>query len=300
MAGGAPSARPRDNDPVRLPLLAAGLSGLLLASTAVSTIAPANAQSAAAKRGTTIWAVGDAENSARARVLAALVRRERPDRLLYLGDVYETGTAREFKQGYDSLYGSLAHRTIPTPGNHEWGNRAVGYRPYWRAELGRPMPDWHRHTLPSGWQVLSLNSEAPHGTGSPQARWLAQAVRRPGTCRIAIWHRPRWSSGWHGDQADMAALWNGLRGHARLVLSGHDHDLQRFADRDGFRQIVSGGGGRPNIPLPRGSRATVRFVNRTTPGGARLVLTRGRATIDMVAANGRVLDRSVVTCRPVG
>jgi hypothetical protein len=227
------------------------------------------------------------------------VRRERPDRLLYLGDVYENGTAREFRRGYDVLYGPLARRTIPTPGNHEWGNRDIGYRPYWRAELGRPMPDWHRHTLPSGWQVLSLNSEAPHGPGSPQARWLARATARPGTCRIAIWHRPRWSTGWHGDQADMAALWNGLRGHARLMLAGHDHDLQRFADRDGLREIVSGGGGRPNIPLSRGSQATLRFVNRTTPGGARLRLTRGRATIEMVASSGRVLDRSVVTCRPV-
>jgi len=139
-------------------VLAAGLSGLLLASTAAPAIAPAAPHAAAARNATTIWAVGDAENSARARVLAALVRRERPDRLLYLGDVYETGTAREFRQGYGALYGSLARRTIPTPGNHEWGNRAVGYRPYWRARLGRPMPDWHRHTLPGGWQVLSLNS----------------------------------------------------------------------------------------------------------------------------------------------
>ena len=282
-------------------VIAISLAGIVLLS-AMPFGGPANGTGgrATAKRATTLWAVGDAENSARARVLAARVRRERPDRLLYLGDVYETGTAREFRQGYDALYGSLSRRTIPTPGNHEWGNRNVGYRPYWRAELGRPMPDWDLRTLRDGWQVLSLNSQAPHGPGSPQTRWLAQAVRRPGTCRIAIWHRPRWSSGWHGDQADMAALWNGVRGHARLVLSGHDHDLQRFADRDGLRQIVSGGGGRPNVPLPRGSRAKLRFVNRTTPGGARVRLTRGRATIEMVAATGRVLDRSVVTCRPVG
>lgn len=294
MGGGAPRARPRDNAVVRIPLLAAALCGLLAAYAATPAVAPA------AKRATTVWAVGDAENGARARVLAALVRRERPDRLLYLGDVYEHGTAREFRQGYDTLYGSLARRTIATPGNHEWDNRAVGYRPYWRSKLGRPLPDWHSHTLPGGWQVLSLSSESPHGRGSPQARWLARAVRRPGTCRIAIWHRPRWSSGWHGDQPDMTPLWNGLRGHARLVLSGHDHDLQRFADRDGLRQIVSGGGGRPNVPLPRPSQGTLRFVNRTTPGGARLRLTRGHATIELVAASGRVLDRSVVTCRPVG
>ena len=84
------------------------------------------------------------------------------------------------------------------------------------------------------------------------------------------------------------------------MLSGHDHDLQRFADRDGLRQIVSGGGGRPNIPLPRRSRATLRFVNRTTPAAhacaSRAAARRSRSS----PASGRVLDRSVVTCRPVG
>ena len=179
------------------------------------------------------------------------MRRERPDLFLYLGDVYETGTAREFRTGYDPLYGPLARRTIPTPGNHEWGNRDTGYGPYWRAKLGRHAAGLASAAARSGWEILSLSSEAPHGPGSPQLAWLARAIRRPGTCRIAIWHRPRWSSGWHGDQSDIAPLWNALRGHARVVLSGHDHDLQRFADRDGLRQVVSGGGGRPNAPIPR-------------------------------------------------
>ncbi len=154
--------------------------------------------------------------------------------------------------------------------------------------------------LGAGWEVLSLNSEAPHGTGSAQARWLARATRRPGTCRIAIWHRPRFSTGWHGDQARHGtASGTPSRGHARIVLSGHDHDLQRFADVDGLRQIVSGAGGRPNVPLPRRSAAGVRYTNRFNTGGARMRLTRGRATIELVADGGRVLDRSAVSCRPV-
>lgn len=248
---------------------------------------------------TTLWAVGDADAGARARRLAARVRGERPDLFLYLGDVYETGTASEFRTRYDPLYGPLARRTIPTPGNHEWASRETGYRPYWRSKLGRTLPDWHRRRVANGWEILSLSSEAPRGPGSRQIAWLRQAVRRPGTCRIAIWHRPRWSSGRHGDQADIAPLWNALRGHARVVLSGHDHDLQRFADRDGLRQVISGGGGRPNVPIPRPSRATVRYANRLTTGGARLRLTRGHARIDLVASSGRVLDRSDVRCRPL-
>ncbi len=272
-----------------------------IGAAAFAVAAPADPRdaSAGAKRATTVWAVGDADRGANARRVAARVRGERPDRFLYLGDVYERGTMSEFREGYDALYGSLARRTIPTIGNHESANRATGYRPYWRSKLGRAMPDRHRHRLADGWEIISLDSESAHGTGSPQQRWLAGAVQRPGTCRIAITHRPRWSAGWHGDQPDIDPLWRTLRGHARILLSGHDHDLQRFADRDGLRQLVSGGGGRPNVPLPRPSRAAPRFVNRVSPGGARLRLTRGRATIEFVSAGGRVLDRSFVTCRPV-
>ncbi len=253
----------------------------------------------AAAKPVTLWAVGDADGGVRARSLAAFVRRQAPDRFAYLGDVYETGTASEFATGYDALWGSLARRTTPTPGNHEWGKRDTGYRPYWLAHTGHAVPDWQRVRLGAGWELLSLNSQAPHAAGSEQLRWLERATRRPGTCRIAIWHRPRFSTGWHGDQPDVAPLWNAVRGHARIVLSGHDHDLQRFADRDGLRQIVSGAGGRPNIPLPRSSRAKARYVNRLATGGARLRLTRGRATIELVSRSGRVLDRSAVTCRPV-
>ena len=56
-----------------------------------------------------VWAVGDAATptSAAARVAAA-IRRARPDRFLYLGDVYEKGTREDFERHYDPLYGRLA------------------------------------------------------------------------------------------------------------------------------------------------------------------------------------------------
>jgi 3',5'-cyclic AMP phosphodiesterase CpdA len=280
-------------------------AGSLLLVTLGAACAPAasspqgRAEPAARGAAAEVWAVGDADVTRAGRRLAATVRAARPERLLYLGDVYETGTAREFRTRYDPLYGSLARRTLPTPGNHEWGNRDVGYRPYWRARLGRPVPDWQQRRI-GGWEVLVLNSQVPAGRGSAQLAWARRAASEPGTCRIAIFHRPRFSTGWHGDQRDLDPLWRALGGRARVVLSGHDHDLQRFADRDGLRQYVVGAGGRPNLPLPRRSAARVRYVNRFEPGAARLRLRPGRATIDLVAAGGRVLDRSSVTCRPLG
>src|SRR6478672_2894904 len=71
-----------------------------------------------ARRGTTVWAVGDGpDGGADAARVARLITRANPDRLLYLGDVYEDGTAGEFARNYDPLYGGLATRTAPTPGN---------------------------------------------------------------------------------------------------------------------------------------------------------------------------------------
>ncbi len=273
---------------------------------AMTSAAPASGTTApgrAAQKGSSaaiVWAVGDAFPDDAGRELAARVRREHPDLFLYLGDVYETGTAEEFRTHYDPLYGPLARRSLPTPGNHEWPNRDAGYRPYWTAKTGQAVPDWRRRRI-AGWDILSLNSEADHDALSPQVAWLTRAVRRPGTCRIAIWHRPRYSSGYHGSIVGMDPLWQAFAGHGRLVISGHDHDLQRLADRDGLRQLVSGAGGRSNVPIPRRSRDTpaVRFADRLRTGGMRLHLRRGRATVDIVAADGRLLDRSRVRCRPL-
>ena len=100
------------------PALAAALGGLVLGA----VVRPRPTVAAAAARATTVWAVGDAENSARARALAALVRRERPDRLLYLGDVYETRDARASSgSGYDA-----ALRLARAPHDPDAGQPRVG------------------------------------------------------------------------------------------------------------------------------------------------------------------------------
>lgn len=46
----------------------------------------------------------------------------------------------------------------------------------------------------------------------------------PGTCRLA-WHRPRFTAGKHADARDVAPLWEALRGRAKIVVNGHDHNM---------------------------------------------------------------------------
>src|SRR5688500_13580545 len=92
----------------------------------------------------TIWAVGDgADGGATAKRLARLIERDDPNRLLYLGDVYDRGTREEFRRNYHSVYGALAKKTAPTPGNHEWPRHLQGYDPYWRSITGRATPPWY-------------------------------------------------------------------------------------------------------------------------------------------------------------
>jgi acid phosphatase type 7 len=245
-----------------------------------------------------VWAVGDAATpgSAADRV-AALVRRAELDRFLYLGDVYETGTRAEFRRWYQPRYGRLAHITLPTIGNHEWGNRYSGYYAYWKAKKGHRLPPWSKTEI-AGWEILDLNSQARHGPDSPQAHWLTNAVSGPGNCRIAIWHRPRYSSGVvHGLAPDLNPLWNRLAGHAKIVLSGHDHNLQRHRPHKGITQYVAGAGGRGRYPLNRGNRTMV-WGRDDVDGALRIVLKPGRALLEFRGTSGRVLDRSHATCSP--
>jgi hypothetical protein len=243
-----------------------------------------------------VWAVGDAATPGPApRRLAATIRRSRPDRFLYLGDVYESGTAADFRRNYEPLYGRLGRITDPTSGNHDWGNRRTGYYPYWRAKKGARQRPWSRIHL-AGWELLDLNSEAAHGPGSRQLRWLERVLRAPGDCRIAFWHRPRYSAGAvHGDAPDMAPVWSALRGRARAVLSGHDHDLQRLRPRGGITQYVAGAGGRGRYGLHRGDPRLV-WARDDIQGALRIVLEPGIATFEFRDAAGRLLDRSRRSC----
>jgi calcineurin-like phosphoesterase family protein len=244
-----------------------------------------------------IWAVGDgADGGAAGRAVAARIAAGRVDRLLYLGDVYPSGTRTDFARNYATTYGPLASKTAPTPGNHDWPNSAGGYDVYWRRALHRTASDWYAFRA-AGWQLLSLNSEAPHARGSAQERWLRARLRAPGTCRIAFWHRPRYSAGAvHGDQQDMAALWNDLRGHAVIVLGGHDHDMQRFKPIDGMTQFVSGAGGRSHYRV-RSDDSRLAFGNDRDYGALRMILRPGVARYAFIAADGRVLDRGTIGCR---
>jgi hypothetical protein len=239
-----------------------------------------------------VLAFGDgADGSANQRRLARRIVADDPDRVLYLGDVYETGTADEFERNFRRPYRKLLKRMLPTPGNHEWANRATGYNPFWRRVTGERTRPWYAERLGS-WQVLSLNSEA---LGSAQSRWLGRALERDAPCRLAISHRPRFSASIHGDQADLQPTWAALRGKVAVWLAGHDHNLQRFRAIRGTVQLVAGSGGRERYPVDeRDDR--LAFSDDRHFGAYRLTLYDDRVTVVAIGVGGRELDRTTISC----
>jgi acid phosphatase type 7 len=249
-----------------------------------------------ARNRTTVWAVGDGpDGGPNARRVARLIERSKPNRMLYLGDVYDDGTPDEFAHNFEPIYGRIARRIAPTPGNHDWPNHERGYDAYWKRKHGKAVRHYYSFRT-GGWQILSLDSEMDHDAESPQAAWLRSAVRGRGTCRIAFWHRPRYSAGdRHGDQEDVQPLWDVLEGHAAIVVNGHEHDMQRFHPRHGITEFVSGAGGHGLYGIER--HTDLAYANETNFGALRLDLAAGVARYRFVSVRGRTLDSGKLRCR---
>jgi calcineurin-like phosphoesterase family protein len=247
-------------------------------------------------RAVTVWAVGNGNAYTDGQSVTRLLERGKPDRFLYLGDVYENGTPEDFEKNYRPSYGRLAKLTAPTPGNHEWPLHTQGYDVFWRGVLKKAIPKYYKFTI-GGWDILSLNSEAPHDESSAQVRWLRSKVKRPGACRLAFWHRPRYSDGQLiGDAPDVEPFWDALRGRATIVLNGHDHSMQRFRPIDGITQLIVGSGGHGHHPLKPLTRRSV-FAQDVDYGALRLTLKPGQAKYRFVAVDGRTLDTGTIRCK---
>lgn len=239
-----------------------------------------------------VWAVGDARVGAAGRAVVRLIARRRADRVLYLGDVYDRGTPAEFGR-FGRMWAPLARRTAPTPGNHEWANRAEGYNAYWRRIHGTTPPQWYSFRA-GGWQILVLNSETSRRRA--QLEWLRARLRARGDCRLAVIHRPRYSASLHGDDTTVDRYWRSLQDDARIVVSGHDHGMQRFRARGTLTQVVSGAGGAAHYRIDR-SRAGLVFADDTRDGALRLELRPGSARLSFISTAGRTLDSAKVPCR---
>jgi hypothetical protein len=192
-----------------------------------------------------------------------------PGTVATLGNnVYESGTDKEFADCYQPSWGRHKARTHPALGDHEYQTSgASGYFKYFGVAAGDPRKGYYSYDLGS-WHMVVLNSNCGQiggcQPGSAQERWLRKDLSlHPATCTLATIGSPLFSSGSRvGDNLQMQPLWQALYDYgADVVLTGDDHDYERFAPQtpagtlslgSGITEFVVGTGGRSHYAFPVG------------------------------------------------
>jgi len=179
-----------------------------------------------------------------------------PGTVFALGDnAYPNGTEVNYTECYQPTWGRFKKRTHPVPGNHDYDTPAApGYFGYFGVAAGEGGSGYYSYDL-GAWHIIALNSNLDMSPGSPQERWLrADLTAHPKVCTLAYWHHARFSSGTtHGSEPQTQPLWQALyEAGADVVLSGHEHNYERFALQTpdgradaarGIREFVVGTGG---------------------------------------------------------
>jgi len=188
-----------------------------------------------------------------------------PGTVFAVGDLaYPDGTKQNF-DCYNKTWGRVKARTRPAPGNHEFHQKgATYYFQYFGSAAGDPKDGFYSYEL-GAWHIIVLNSECAEvggcEIGSRQEKWLrADLAAHPASCKLAYFHKPLFSSGGkHGDDLALKPFWQALYdARADIIISGHDHDYERFAPQtpdgesdmsNGIREFVVGTGGKNHRPF---------------------------------------------------
>jgi protocatechuate 3,4-dioxygenase beta subunit len=223
-------------------------------------------------------------------------------------NAYPDGTTVDFTQCYDPSWGRHKARTRPSPGNHDYHvSGASDYFAYFGASAGPAGQGYYSYDI-GDWHVVSLNSNVDRTTNSPQVTWLRDDLAASTKqCTIAYWHHARFSSGTqHGSNTSMQPIWQALyEAGADIVVSGHEHNYERFAPQDpsgvadaatGIREFVVGTGGASHyntfVPI-----ANSEVRNGTTWGVLKLTLDAGTYSWQFIPIAGQTFtDAGSGTC----
>lgn len=271
---------------------------------------------------------------------------------------HNDGELEDYLSFYDTYFNKLKDLTYPVTGNHDYyvSEVAEGYFDYFgdpaycdnydlvlqnHDSLGNP-PGYYSFDIGT-WHMVALNSYLSHQCtltedllppeGTPawiQYQWLKEdleAHKDGYTGTIAIMHHPlydwelyyrcEWIA-WF-DLSTQVHLWELFHEYGvDLVLSGHNHNYQRWGpqdpfgvyDPDGTRQIVAGTGGAylsllpPSVSLdcagdyPYGiaqeTLENLEYCDDDHFGALRLILSDTGCEYAFVTVDGDVLDEGEI------
>ncbi|HVD66866.1 MAG TPA: metallophosphoesterase [Gaiellaceae bacterium] len=219
---------------------------------------------------------------------------EHPARLLVtLGDNDYTESPPAFRQNWSDAFGWLGRagvRVRGTLGNHDI--RVNGGR-YEFETLHMPSSYYVRSRPKLDLFVLDSNS-----VDRAQRRWLRRHLASSTAhWKIVVFHHPAYTCGGYLSNPAVVSEWVPLfrRFGVDVVLSGHDHNYQRFARSHGVTYVVHGGGGQELYALrscPAGY-PTRRFA-RKGHGFLDVLVRQTSIRLQAVNLSGRVIDEHVI------
>ncbi len=186
------------------------------------------------------FGVGGSRQQSLGNVIRRFEARNSADVLVTLGDNDYTASPAAFRANWAASFGWLRAAGVSVAGSLGNHDVAVQRGRYEFPPLGMPGPFYRRRV--GDVELFVLDSNAP---SSRQTAWLARALAASDApWKIAVLHHPPYTCGKYRSEGVVVRRWVPLfeRYGVQLVLSGHDHNYQRFAPRRGVTYVVHGGG----------------------------------------------------------
>ncbi len=236
------------------------------------------------------YGVGGSPEQTIGTVMKRFEARNASDMLVLLGDNDYTRSPTRFRANWRRSFGwarPAGLRVNGVIGNHDYETGAGRYE---LALLGMPGP-YYARTLGDA-QLFFLDSNS---VSDRQTAWLEQQLSRSTALwKIVVFHHPPYACGGHSGDSRVVARWVPLfeRLGVQLVLSGHDHNYQRFAARNGVTYVVHGGGAAGLYSLRRCPSSYPRRIRaRFEHGFLSISVSSDRLDGTAVDTRGRVTDR---------
>lgn len=222
------------------------------------------------------------------------------DLVLVAGDLaYETGTLDDHEKNFFGVYRELM-RSIPffvISGNHDYAANGAVFREVFSLPPNGG-PDGREKWYSFDWgpvHVVALDTEL---VGPAQAAWLdadLESTDRP--WRIALMHRPAYSSGWHGSTQSVQDYFVPLfeRHGVQLVIAGHDHDYERTESINGVTYLVIGSSGRGTRAV---GESSFTAYSESVAHFASVAITAGTMSVHAIDATGKDFDAVTIGKTP--
>lgn len=220
--------------------------------------------------------------------------------LVTTGDnVYPEGEAESFDEAWTEPYGWVADQGLPvisSLGNHDVeddGGRQV-------MELFAMPGPWYEVDLRDA-DLFVLDSNRIDDPA--QTTWLREHLARTERrWQIVVFHHPAFSCSRHGSTPEVVAAWVPLfqSQGVDLVLTGHDHNYQRFEERNGVTYLVTGGGGGELYELDECDEGEPPRVVANDEDHHFVAIrgSRSGARVQAIAEDGSVIDDFVLLPDP--